>query len=775
MSVSIPTAATRWTVAAVLAVGGLFAVAPDLMAGKDRRMGKPNEVERWGMFEVALEGPASGNPFVDVTLTARFEHEGRKVEAHGFYDGDGIYRLRFMPDALGTWTYLTKSNRPDLDGKTGSFACVAPSRGNHGPVRVHDTYHFAYADGAPHYSVGTTCYAWTHQGRELEEQTLATLRTAPFSKLRMCVFPKAYTYNENEPELYPFERDVRGGWDFTRFNPEFFRHFERRVGDLMNLGIEADIILFHPYDRWGFAKMDSQSDDRYLRYVVARLAAFRNVWWSLANEFDFMAGYQPGDMEKSKNKRMADWDRFFQIVQQHDPYGHLRSIHNGRVWYDHTKPWVTHASVQSGWHVEDFGRAITLREKYGKPVVFDEVVYEGDIDQGWGNLSPQEMVHRFWVGTVAGCYVGHGETYKHPRDILWWSKGGVLHGQSPPRIAFLRKLIEEGPARGLEPVNWGGDVEGAAKGDEYALFYFGRRQPGEHTFHAPAGNRYRADLIDTWEMKITPLPGEFSGAFTLNLPGLTRIPDQGLLVPEAAPSEKLTHLLYSRDPEGRAALYVNGLEAGTAAVPGTLDVWDAGLQLALANELTLDRPWCGTYRMVALYDRALTASEAERRFRAGPSNRPEGTLVLYTFSEHAGDTVRDVSGVGEALDLKISDPSAVSWAKDQGLEVRAPVLIASPGPAGKVTAAVMRSGALTIEAWVTPADDAQTGPARIVTLSRDALWRSFTLGQQAGSYEVRLRTPSTSENGLPGLAAPGPEARRLQERPTLAVRLRKVS
>ena len=28
-------------------------------------------------------------------------------------------------------------------------------------------------------------------------------------------------------------------------------------------------------------------DDRYLRYVVARLAAYRNVWWSLANEYDF--------------------------------------------------------------------------------------------------------------------------------------------------------------------------------------------------------------------------------------------------------------------------------------------------------------------------------------------------------------------------------------------------------------------------------------------------------------------------------------------------------
>ncbi len=76
----------------------------------------------------------------------------------------------------------------------------------------------------------------------------------------------------------------------TRFNPAFFRHLEKRVGQLRELGIEADLILFHPYDKghWGFDRMDAAADDRYLRYVVARLAAYRNVWWSLANEYDFM-------------------------------------------------------------------------------------------------------------------------------------------------------------------------------------------------------------------------------------------------------------------------------------------------------------------------------------------------------------------------------------------------------------------------------------------------------------------------------------------------------
>ena len=75
-----------------------------------------------------------------------------------------------------------------------------------------------------------------------------------------------------------------------------------------------------------------------------------------------------------------------------------------------------------------------FRDRYRKPVIYDECRYEGDLKDSWGNLTAREMVQRFWLGTLSGCYVGHGETYKHPKDILWWSKGGVLHGQSPKRI-----------------------------------------------------------------------------------------------------------------------------------------------------------------------------------------------------------------------------------------------------------------------------------------------------------------------------------------------------
>jgi hypothetical protein len=391
-------------------------------------------------------------------------------------------------------------------------------------VLVSNQHHFAYADGTPYFPFGTTCYAWVHQSEELQRQTLETLGTAPFNKLRMCVFPKHYEYNHNEPALYPFERSAAGVSDFSKPNPAFFAHLEQRIADLGAMGIEADLILFHPYDRWGFATMPAEADDRYLRYVLARMSAYRNIWWSLANEFDLM-----------KAKSTQDFDRFFHIVEQHDPVGHLRSVHYSNVMYDYARPWVTHASLQSS----KFEAAEGWLKAWRKPICFDEVMYEGNLNKRWGNLSGEEMTRRFWLGVLAGCYVTHGETYLDPDQpldeettpTLWWSHGGKLHGTSPSRIAFLRKLVEGAFASagkaakrtGLEEQPSGYylnafSLDTTGKAAEEILYYTDFHQPIYYEFPLPAGN-FTVERIDPWEMKVTLLSGTFGGKTRLKLTG----------------------------------------------------------------------------------------------------------------------------------------------------------------------------------------------------------------------------------------------------------------
>jgi len=548
------------------------------------------DVEKWDVWETSLDGPHGGNPYLDVQFAATFRQGRERVVVPGFYDGGGVYRVRFSPPAQGEWRYETQSNRPELDGKTGSFTAGPPSAENHGPIQVFKTFYLRYTDGTPYHQFGTTCYAWIHQTKELQRQTLDTLGASPFNKIRFCVFPKAYAYNQNEPELFAFHQKADGKFDFDRPDPAFWRHLEGRIVDLQRLGIEADLILWHPYDRWGFADMSDAQDDRYLRYSIARLSAYRNVWWSLANEFDFMTDRPKGHRG---NKQMEDWDRFFEILGNEDPHGRLRGIHNGRVWYDHTKDWVTHASLQTS----DMNGGVRFREKYQKPVIYDECRYEGNIPQGWGNLDAKTMTQRFWLGTLGGCYVGHGETYKHPEDILWWSKGGVLHGQSPKRIQWLKDLIAQAPP--LDELRPLGDDQGRfllAKPSQYYLLYCA--SPRAQTVDLAGARPYKVDLVDPWEMKVVPLgtaqPGEY--------PVQPAKPDLAYRFTPYAPGERLR-------PEAKiAAAPVDGVPPlsvtfrsqteGTAA-------WDFG-----DGATSAQNPVTHTFEQPGLYTVTLRVTDA---------------------------------------------------------------------------------------------------------------------------------------------------------------------
>ena len=137
-----------------------------------------------------------------------------------------------------------------------------------------------------------------------------------------------------------------------------------------------------------------------------------------------------------------------------------------------------------------------------------------------------------------------------------------------------------------------------------------------------------------------------------------------------------------------------------------------------------------------------------------PRSEPAGLRALWTF-EGEGKIVRDRSGVGEPLDLKIETPSAVRRTAG-GLRITGETQIAADRPARGLIDALRKTGEVTIEVWLTPADRKQAGPARIVTLSDGSSKRNVTLGQDGGRYDARLRTTvNTDRNGLPSTKTDG--------------------
>lgn len=476
------------------------------------------QVEQWGLQEITLHSTRHyNNPFTEVQLQARFRSGAQEIIAGGFYDGNQTWKVRLMPQVQGRWTFDTSSNDAELAMQSGSFDVGAPGPDNHGPVRVQDQYHFAYADGTPYFPLGTTIYNWLNRDEKLELRTLATLTRSPFNKVRFLIFPKYYLYNTVEPPLYPYPLTgahtlsadrltgefpvqvlpVEETFDLSRFNPAFFTHIEARLRELQTLNIEVELILFHPYDAWGFSSMSVSHDEDYLLYAVTRFAAFRNVWWTMANEYDLFGRFPGSQIKEEKH-----WDHLFQLVQKLDPSQHLRGMHNCFDWYDHAKPWLTHVIIQQQGK-ELYQMTLDARKKYGKPVIVEEYGYEGSNPFEWGDRSAAEVVHRHWEITMAGGYASHGETYVRPGNIIWWSVGGELLGDSPARLGFLQKIMAEAPYHELEPapemVKLGMAL---AKRGSYYLFRF----PVLDHLNSPEINiegegLFQVELIDTWLMK----------------------------------------------------------------------------------------------------------------------------------------------------------------------------------------------------------------------------------------------------------------------------------
>lgn len=190
-----------------------------------------NTVEKWGLFEVSLKGPSAGNPFTEQSVSATFRSKNEIVTVGGFYDGDGVYKVRFMPSFTGDYVYETVGSFPEAES-AGDFTVTEPTGNNHGPVRIANTYHFAYEDTTPYYSVGTTCYAWAHQPEEVHKQTLEELDKGYFNKMRFCVFPKHYIHNFRDPETFPYEGTPVDNSNLTEENFSYSVDFPETTGIL---------------------------------------------------------------------------------------------------------------------------------------------------------------------------------------------------------------------------------------------------------------------------------------------------------------------------------------------------------------------------------------------------------------------------------------------------------------------------------------------------------------------------------------------------------------
>ncbi len=119
-------------------------------------------------------------------------------------------------------------------------------------------------------------------------------------------------------------------------------------------------------------------------------------------------------------------------------------------------------------------------------------------------------------------------------------------------------------------------------------------------------------------------------------------------------------------------------------------------------------------------------------------------ITVFNFAEGTGNTTVGTSNVGADMTLNLE---GTEWDPQGGLRNVSGKAQASLTDSQKLFNLLAGGNQFSVEAWVIPEADNQTGPARIVSYSIDTGRRNFTLGQTNTQYISRVQTLNNTPNG----------------------------
>lgn len=291
------------------------------------------DVSLYRVFETSVTNTtAYGNKFKDVTLNVTYTHasSSKTLNFWGFYDGNGngaagnIWKMRFMPDALGTWDY-TYTWSDGTSGGSGSFNCVDSGAGK-GIIKAYqeNTNWFAYNGIDP---VWLKSYYIIEGGIMLDdanwmaENVYQKVLDKGYNHLQLNSLPLAYTYQHFSDG--PNNGD---GFMYTGSNPSssmnlaICKSVDEHLGWLNSKDIGVHFFQgFDGKEEYAknspqYAEMSSEERDFLVKYICARLAPYANIsgWcytWETYNT----------ENERDLMDRLA----------QYDPWGHLKTYMQG--------------------------------------------------------------------------------------------------------------------------------------------------------------------------------------------------------------------------------------------------------------------------------------------------------------------------------------------------------------------------------------------------------------------------------------------------------------
>jgi len=382
----------------------------------------------------------------DITFTSP---SGKEKTVRGFWDGGRNWKVRFMPNEVGQWTFKSTSSdtgNSGLHGVTGTFECVDNEseldiyqKGN--LIQPKGTYHLSYADGTPFF--WTACTAWNGALKATDEEWEYYLNHR-----------KAHHYNTIQLVTTQWRggtTSAEGKVAFTGsgriiLDPTFFERIDQKIEEANAKGL-----IVSPVVLWAlpFGNGSEYSPGYYLpikeavllaKYIVARYQG-NHVLWTLGGD-----GKYDGDLE-------ARWKSIGSQVFGDAKHLGLVTLH------PHGTSWVGDLYEDQDWY-----DVITYQSSHSNEASTVNWINKGPVANRWQKIRPMPLIN------TEPNYeeINFKITAKDVRNASYWSVfaapvSGITYGANGiwPWLRAGEEIENHGPSAGTHTWKESLDFDGS--------------------------------------------------------------------------------------------------------------------------------------------------------------------------------------------------------------------------------------------------------------------------------------------------------------------------
>lgn len=301
----------------IMCIGAFFVAVMVFMWSPAMGMSQVGLYDAW--WAQVINSKSYNNPFnfneinLEVTYTSP---TGKKINFFGFYDGDGkggqtgnVWKLRFMPDQIGTWSYAY-SWTDGTPGGSGSFIVV--DTGLPGPLKVatDNSWYFMTSRGTPFNFRG---YDLHHVGPEIHTSTTWATASSTYIDI-MTNKMIARGYNMAMVDSPSNSENSRSWWKNGQkdvFDLAVWRDYEKMLLHALSKGVYV-----FPFD--GFVSQGNKNHMTSIlaHYMVARFGAY-------ASYMGFSPTWEWTDIWSA-----SEVNQIMNEVQAFHPFASLLTIHD---------------------------------------------------------------------------------------------------------------------------------------------------------------------------------------------------------------------------------------------------------------------------------------------------------------------------------------------------------------------------------------------------------------------------------------------------------------